>query len=166
MSCLFYNQGTNVQSCRSHFVAIFTKTSQGDTFGTLLVLTAPETAAEALQPFLTQFRLRITPYVRNYRNPVFGKRMHAFRIPLAKYQGYSFLVVLFFAFVSNWGPRWRRWLRHCATNGQVASSIPDVVSGIFHWHNPVGRTMALGSAQPLTEMSTRNVSWGVKAAGA
>jgi hypothetical protein len=25
--------------------------------------------------------------------------------------------------------------------------------------------MALGSTQPLTEMSTRNISWGVKAAG-
>jgi len=29
-----------------------------------------------------------------------------------------------------------------------------------------GRTMALGLTQPLTEMSTRNISWGVKAAGA
>jgi hypothetical protein len=26
--------------------------------------------------------------------------------------------------------------------------------------------MALGWTQPLTEMSTRNISWGVKAAGA
>ena len=33
---------------------------------------------------------------------------------------------------------------------------------IFHWHNPFGRTMALGSTQPLTEMSTRNISWRVK----
>ena len=33
-------------------------------------------------------------------------------------------------------------------------------------HNPSGRTMALGLSQPLTEMSTRNISWGVKAAGA
>jgi hypothetical protein len=31
---------------------------------------------------------------------------------------------------------------------------------------PSGRTMALGSTQRLTEMSTRNASWGVKAAGA
>jgi hypothetical protein len=31
---------------------------------------------------------------------------------------------------------------------------------------PSGRTMALGSTQPLTEMSTRNISWGVKVAGA
>jgi hypothetical protein len=26
--------------------------------------------------------------------------------------------------------------------------------------------MALGLTQPLTEMSTRNISWGIKAAGA
>jgi len=45
-------------------------------------------------------------------------------------------------------------------------SIPDGVTGIFHSHNPSGRTMALGSTQPLTEMSTRNISLRVKAAGA
>ena len=60
------------------------------------------------------------------------------------------------------GMRWRSWLRHCATSRKVAGSIPDGVIGIFHWHNPFGRTMALGSTQPLTEMSTRNVSWGGK----
>ena len=32
----------------------------------------------------------------------------------------------------------------------------------FHWHNPSGRTMALGLTQPLIEMSTRNVSWGLR----
>ena len=36
---------------------------------------------------------------------------------------------------------------------------------IFHWHNSSGRTMALGLTQPVTEKSTRNISWGVKAAG-
>jgi hypothetical protein len=30
----------------------------------------------------------------------------------------------------------------------------------FHLRNPSGRTMALGSTQPLTEMNTRNISWG------
>jgi hypothetical protein len=35
----------------------------------------------------------------------------------------------------------------------VAGSIPDGVIGTFHCHNPSGRTMALGSNQPLTEMS-------------
>jgi hypothetical protein len=38
--------------------------------------------------------------------------------------------------------------------------IPDGVIGIFNGHNPSGRTTALGSTQPLTEMSTRNISWG------
>ena len=48
----------------------------------------------------------------------------------------------------------------------VTGSITDGVTEMFHWHNPSGRTMALGSTQPLTEMSTRNISWGVKTAGA
>ena len=52
------------------------------------------------------------------------------------------------------------------TSRKVAGSIPDCVIGIFHSHNTPGRTMALGSTQPLTEMSARNFSWGVKAAGA
>ena len=64
------------------------------------------------------------------------------------------------------GTRWRSWLRHYATSRKVAGSIPDFVIGIFHWLNPSDRTMALGSTQPLTEMSTWNIFWGVKAAGA
>jgi hypothetical protein len=31
---------------------------------------------------------------------------------------------------------------------------------IDHEHNPSSRTMALGLTQPLTEMSTKNISWG------
>ena len=46
-----------------------------------------------------------------------------------------------------------------ATNRKVPVSIPDGVVGIFNWHNPSDRTMALGSTQPLTEMSTRSISW-------
>jgi len=38
--------------------------------------------------------------------------------------------------------------------------IPDRVIGIFHWHNPSDRSMVLGSTQPVTEMSTRRISWG------
>ena len=51
-------------------------------------------------------------------------------------------------------------LRCCGTNRKVAGSIPDGVTVTFHWHNPSDRTMALGSTQPLTEMSTRSISWG------
>jgi len=65
-------------------------------------------------------------------------------------------------FISNGGTRWRSWLRHCATSGKVAGSIPSGVIGIFHWHNPSCRTMALGSTLPPTEMSTRNIFWGGK----
>jgi len=32
---------------------------------------------------------------------------------------------------------------------------------IFHWHNHSNCSMALGSTQPLIEMSTRNFSLGV-----
>jgi hypothetical protein len=42
------------------------------------------------------------------------------------------------------GTRWRSWLRHCATSRKVAGSIPHGITGISHWHNPSGRTMALG----------------------
>jgi len=56
--------------------------------------------------------------------------------------------------------RWYSWLRHCATSRQVAGSIPDGVFGIFYGHNPSGPIMALMLTLPLTEMSTRNISWG------
>jgi hypothetical protein len=57
-------------------------------------------------------------------------------------------------------------MRHCATGGKVAVSIPDVVIGIFHLLNPSGSTRALRSTQPLSEISTRGISSGMKAAGA
>jgi hypothetical protein len=53
-----------------------------------------------------------------------------------------------------------QWLRYCATNRKVASSIPDGVIGTFYWHTHSDSTIALGSTQPLTEMSTRSISWG------
>ena len=46
------------------------------------------------------------------------------------------------------------------------SSIPDGVFIIFHFRNRSCCTMALRSTQALIEMSTRDISWGVKAAGA
>jgi hypothetical protein len=47
---------------------------------------------------------------------------------------------------------------NCMT--KVAGSIPDGVIEIFIDINPSDRTMALGSTQPLTEMSTGSISWG------
>jgi hypothetical protein len=57
---------------------------------------------------------------------------------------------------------WRSWLKHCDTSRKVASSILDVVVGIFYLHNPSCCTMALGSTQCLTEMSTRSIFLGRK----
>jgi len=65
-----------------------------------------------------------------------------------------------------WGTWWHSPSRHCTTSRKAAGSIPDGVIGIFYGHNPFGRPVALGLTQPLKEMSTRNISWGVKAAGA
>jgi len=53
-----------------------------------------------------------------------------------------------------------QWLRCCAINRNVAGSIPAGVTGIFHCHNLSDRTMAVGSTQPPTEMSTSSISWG------
>jgi hypothetical protein len=39
-------------------------------------------------------------------------------------------------------------------------SILDEITGFFKWTIPSSRTMALGSIQPLTEMSTRNILGG------
>jgi hypothetical protein len=50
--------------------------------------------------------------------------------------------------------------------GRSWVSIPDGVLIIFHLTQPSGSTMKLGSTQPLTEMSTSCLFWGVKAAGA
>jgi hypothetical protein len=43
---------------------------------------------------------------------------------------------------------------------QTKGSIPDKVIGVFQLTNPSSRAMALGLAQPLTEMSTRNLPVG------
>jgi hypothetical protein len=70
-------------------------------------------------------------------------------------------------FAENSGiTQWRSWLRHSPTSRKVAGSIPDGVTRIFHWKNPSGRTLFLGSIQLLIEMSTKNISWEIKAAGA
>jgi hypothetical protein len=45
--------------------------------------------------------------------------------------------------------------------GRSPVRIPDEVD-FFNLPNPSSRTMALGSTQPLTEMSTRNLPGGKK----
>jgi hypothetical protein len=45
---------------------------------------------------------------------------------------------------------------------KVADSNPDQVTRFFSWPNPSSCVMALGSTQPLTEMSTRNLPGGYR----
>jgi hypothetical protein len=45
--------------------------------------------------------------------------------------------------------------------GRSPVRVPDEVE-FFNLPHPSSRTMALGSTQPLTEMSTRNFPWGKK----
>ena len=57
----------------------------------------------------------------------------------------------------DFGDRGSTGLRCCATNRKVAGSIPDGVIGIFLSHNPSDLTMALGSTQPIIEMSIQSI---------
>ena len=59
----------------------------------------------------------------------------------------------------HWITCWHIWLRHCATYWKVAGLVHNYFILIFHVHNISGRTLALGLTQPLTEMSSRNISW-------
>jgi hypothetical protein len=58
----------------------------------------------------------------------------------------------------SWGTRWRSWLRQCATSRRVAASIPDGVTGIFHWQL-FWPHYGHGVDPASTEMSARNISW-------
>lgn len=49
------------------------------------------------------------------------------------------------------------WPRHWATSHEFDSRWGN---WIFHWLNPSSHTMALGTSESLTEISTRIVSWG------
>jgi hypothetical protein len=57
------------------------------------------------------------------------------------------------------GTQYLNWLRHYATSQKVAGSSPDEMDFLTLPNSP-SRIMALGSTQPLTEMSTRNFPGG------
>ena len=67
--------------------------------------------------------------------------------------------LLYYRILSERGTMWHSWLRHCDTSRKVTGSIVDGVI-IFP-----GAPYLLELIQPLTEINTRNISWGVKAAG-
>jgi hypothetical protein len=51
-------------------------------------------------------------------------------------------------------------MRYYIASWKVAVLSPDEVFQILYWLISPGRTMALGSTQPLTEMSARDLPWG------
>jgi hypothetical protein len=64
---------------------------------------------------------------------------------------FSFTIIPYL-FSSRRGPLMvAQWLRSLVQFQMVSLEI-------FRWYNPSDRTMALGSTQPLTEMSTRSIS--------
>ena len=89
-------------------------------------------------------------------------QMKASACDSAAYQNLLYVLPSYYTYIpsTKGDTRWRSWLRHCATSRKVVGSIPDGFIGFFHWRNPSSRTMPLGLTQPLTEMSTKNVSWG------
>jgi hypothetical protein len=56
----------------------------------------------------------------------------------------------------EWAMWWCSWLGQYGTSQKVSGSILNEFTGFFNLPNPSSLTMALGSTQPLTEMSTRN----------
>ena len=90
-----------------------------------------------------------------------NERFHVYSV-VAKYsdQTVKLLPTLWSIIMPSRGMRWRNCFRNCIMNLTIAGSIPDGVTEIFHWHNPSGRTVDMGSTQPLTEVNTGNVFWG------
>jgi hypothetical protein len=58
----------------------------------------------------------------------------------------------------TWSLNFKRLLDTPPQTGKSRVRFP-MVSLAFFVDNPFGRTMTLGSTQPLTEISTRNISW-------
>jgi hypothetical protein len=56
-------------------------------------------------------------------------------------------------------------LDHCVTSREFAGSIPDAVIGILLRHNLSGRTMTMGSTQPLKGNEYQGCLPGVKVVG-
>ena len=91
-------------------------------------------------------------------------------VTLQTFSRWRTLVYLYWFSKALWvlwgGTRWRSWLRHRATSRKVAGSIPDDVNGIFHWHNPSGRTVALGVDWASNRNEYQEYLLGLKVAGA
>ena len=59
-----------------------------------------------------------------------------------------------------WATLWRSLLRHCAASSHGREFDSRWSNWNFHWHNPSGYTLSLGSTQPLKQMSLSYIFWG------
>jgi uncharacterized membrane protein YvbJ len=66
------------------------------------------------------------------------------------------MVLPSFAYIINENERMKYGKKHTAIATSIIIIVVIIVINFFNWHNPSNRTMALGSTQPLTEMSIGN----------
>ena len=74
--------------------------------------------------------------------------------------------IYYLMYKALWGIAVAQWLRCCATNRKVTGSIPAGVSGFFIDIKSFRSHYGPGVDSASNRMSTRSISWGVKAAGA
>ena len=86
-----------------------------------------------------------------FNDKYFTKKVSVYVVPVLRWLKYMFCMEVRDGVVG-----WETALQ--AESSRVR--FPMVSIEIFHWLNPSGRTMALESTKPLTEMSTSNISWG------
>jgi hypothetical protein len=86
-------------------------------------------------------------------------KLHSYVCDLGKLRAVAFSYFISVLQVCG-GMQWNNWLRHYATCQKVVVSIPNEVNKFFTWPNPSNHTLALGSTQPPTEMSIRNLPGG------
>jgi hypothetical protein len=99
-----------------------------------------------------------------FRRRCINKNLYIACIMLAGcYQGWSIAAgqncIIYTTPPEDRGTRWSSGWGTVLQTGRSQYRFP-MLSLEFFIDNPSGRTMALGSTQPLTEMSTRNISWG------
>jgi hypothetical protein len=59
-----------------------------------------------------------------------------------------------------------QWLSYCVTNQKVAGSIPDGVTGIFHWHKSFWSNYGPGVDSAFNRNEYQEYFLAVNAAGA
>jgi hypothetical protein len=159
MQRIFQNEfSTDWQSTSSLISIIFSFSSRSSSSCLCLLHSIPVPSVfPSIFPSLMCFRMQSLLKIDQYSWPSFV---------LLYVWLFSSLTLCCTSLYFSHGTPWSSWLWHCITSRKVAGSIPGDVTEILHWYNPSGRTMPLGSTQLVTEKSTRNISWEVKAIGA